>query len=81
MNGLLVILCYLSYKRASKYPLSLVSKIGGDDENCGLGGEEVHAKTTNSGYSIPFYVFFSVVHVVGGRFGDLSQRVVLKTEL
>ena len=59
MNGLLVILSYLSYKRVDKYPLSLVSKIGGDGENCGLGGEEVHAKTTNSGYYIYFFVSFT----------------------
>ena len=66
MNGLLVILSYLSYKRASRYPLSLVSKIGGVSDNCGLGGEEVHAKTTKSGYSTLFYSSLTYLWEEGG---------------
>ena len=61
MNGFLVILSYLSYKRARKYPLALVTKIGGTSDNCGLGGEEVHAKTTNSGYSILFHSILRIL--------------------
>ena len=68
MNGLLVILSYLSYKRASRYPLSLASKIRAVSDNCGLGDEEVHAKTTKSGYSTLFHsiLFYSAIPVVAG---------------